>query len=279
VGTVVIVLQWLGFEQMLQMAGLSSTHAEYHHYVALTVRIPGMHGQHNASSSVVSLLVPAAFYLFYTGRLRLPALSGILFALLVTLHLTSTRSPLIVAVLTIGFASVLAKRVGRSLLIAFFLVSVLVPVVAVYGPPGGWARWRNLEALNSNATERLDSTLGAAELSITHPWGWGAKLGQRMLSEKTGIGATHNAFLQTSLVFGLVQGMILLLGFVVLILRGTGGADGPYFLPSLLAFHTAGLFMFEEHLNNPTFIILAAWVILAAFTGRVRTGKSRSGSP
>ena len=54
VNVAVIVLQWRGMEGLLQMVGLSSAHANYHQYVAYTVRIPGLHGHHNASSAVVT---------------------------------------------------------------------------------------------------------------------------------------------------------------------------------------------------------------------------------
>ncbi len=275
VNVAVIVLQWRGMEGLLQMVGLSSAHANYHQYVAYTVRIPGLHGHHNASSAVASLLIPAGFYLYFKGCLKLGYLLASLAAMLVALHLTSTRSPLIVAVLTVVLASFLARRLGRAVIIGFFLLSVLVPLVAVYGPPGGWARWKNTEALVSNASERSDSTLGAAALSLAHPLGLGVKEGQRLLSERTGIGATHNAFLQASLVFGLGFGLLVLGGVVAVIVRGIHGVDHPFFLPGLLAFHVAGLFLFEEHLNNPTFMICALWFI--TLTAWPLVGGSRDG--
>jgi uncharacterized membrane protein YhaH (DUF805 family) len=275
----VIILQWRGLEGILQMVGLSSSQANYHQYVAFTVRIPGLHGHHNASSAVASLLIPAGFYLYFKGKLKLPSLLGTLAAMLVALHLTSTRSPLIVGILTVVLASILARRLGRSVIIGFFLVSVLVPLVVVYGPPGGWARWKNTEALISNASEREESTLGAAVLSVAHPLGLGVKEGQKKLSEKTGIGATHNAFLQASLVFGMVFGLLVLWGVLSVVVRGIHGVDHPFFLPGLLAFHTAGLFMFEEHLNNPTFMILTIWFITLTARPALRTGKSPVGAP
>ena len=47
------------------------------------------------------------------------------------------------------------------------------------------------------------------------------------------------------------------------------------FLLSLLAFHLAGLFLFEEHLNNPTFVVLASWLV-AAVTWRPAVGAPRT---
>jgi hypothetical protein len=242
---------------MLQLFGLSSSGANYHQYVAFTVRIPGLHGQHNASSSVISLMVPAGLYLYFQGRIRVLPLLGSFLAFLIALHLTSTRSPLIVSIVTVGFASLLARRFARSLVIGFLIVSMLIPLVVIYGPPGGWARWKNTEALVSNATERADSSLGAGQLILENPTGLGVRKGQMRLSEATGLGATHNAFLQAGLVFSLPFGILVLVGMIRGVVSGLGGISHPGFLASLFALQAAGLFMFEEHLNNPTFIILA----------------------
>jgi len=277
VNTFVIMMQWQGMETYLQMVGLSSTGANYHTFVARTVRIPGLHGQHNASSSVISLMIPAGFYLYFKGRIKLTHLLAVLLGMVISLHLTSTRSPLIAAVMTVGFASLLARRFGRSVIIGFLLISLMLPLLAVYGPPGGWARWKNTEALVSNATERSESSLGAISLSVENPWGLGVKKGQELLSGKTGIGATHNAFVQAALVFGLPLAMLVLWGFLVAISRSLNGVDHPFFLVGLIAFQTAGLFMFEEHLNNPTFIIISMWLIATSSLQNFKTEKSLSG--
>ncbi len=274
VNVLVIILQWLGFEGILQMVGLSSSGANYHHFVSHQVRIPGLHGHHNASSSVISLLVPAGFFLYFRHRLKLNLLLVSLGGLLIALHLTSTRSPLLVAVFSVVFVTALARKIRQSALIGVVLLGVLVPLVVVYGPPGGWARWKNTEALTSNAAERGDSGLGAVELCIENPLGLGVAEGHIQLAGKTGIRATHNAFLQAALVWGVPFGILISVGLILTVLRGFAGQESGYFLPSLLAFHTCGLFMFEEHLNNPTFIILAAWLVAVAFLPTLRNGKS-----
>lgn len=271
----VIVLQWLGAESQLQMVGLSSSDASYHHFVSHQVRIPGLHGHHNSSSSVISLMVPAGFFLYYRNHLKASVLYGGLGALLVAIHLTSTRSPLIVAFLSIFFISAQARRLHRSVLVGAVLLGVMLPLVMVYGPPGGWSRWKNKEALISNATERLDSGQGAWQLCLDNPLGIEVDKGHEELEARTGIKATHNAFLQAALTWGLLFGFLLLLGIVTMIVKSLGGIGNPLFLPGILAFHAAGLFMFEEHLNNPTFVIIAAWAMVTAF----RTGKLLSDSP
>ena len=272
VNVLVIILQWLGFESLLQLIGMSSSGANYTQFVSHQVRIPGLHGHHNASSSVISLLVPAAFFLYFRHKMKLSLLLGGLLGLLIALHLTSTRSPLLVSISTILFASAMARKMRQSILIGTVLLGFLVPLVAVYGPPGGWARWKNTEALISNASERADSALGALSLSVDNPQGLGITQGHIQLVEKTGIRATHNAFLQATLVWGIPFGILVTLGLILAVVRGFGGGNSGFFLPSLVAFHLCGLFMFEEHLNNPTFIVLTVWIIQVAWGRSGRTG-------
>jgi hypothetical protein len=264
VNVAVVLLQWAGFEGLLRLVGLSSSQSEYYHFVAQTVRLPGLHGQHNASATVTSLAVPAGFFLYFRRRCPLPALLAMLVGFLLVLHLTSTRSPLVVAVLTVGYAFVAARQFARGLVIGSVLLSVVVPLLLVYGPPGGWGRWKDASAISVNVDERMDSNRGALALTIEHPLGSGVTAGKQRLHELAGIRATHNAFLQAAAYLGLPLGLVVLVALVVVALRGLGGRDGPLMLEGSLAFHTAGVFMFEEHLNNPTFVILTAWFVVVA---------------
>jgi len=276
VNVVVVLLQAVGYEGLLRLAGLSSSESAYYHYVGQMVRIPGLHGQHNASSTVVSLLVPATLYLYFRRRCTLGVPLAALAGFLVVLHLTSTRSPLVIAVLTVGYAFVAAREVGRGLVIGTVLLAVVVPLVMVYGPPGGWSRWRDVQAININADERLVSNAGAAALSLDHPLGLGVTRGKQLLYDRSGIRATHNAFLQAAVYLGLPLGLIVLGTSLATAVRGLTTRAGPSFLPGLLAFHTIGVFMFEEHLNNPTFVILAAWFMVAAVAPRPRASRGET---
>jgi O-antigen ligase len=76
--------------------------------------------------------------------------------------------------------------------------------------------------------------------------------------------STHNAWLQAALVFGVPFALAILLAFGAALARLRYGWNSTAFLPALVAFHLAGLFFFEEHLNNPTFVILTTWVVLDA---------------
>jgi len=271
----VVLLQAAGLEPQLRLVGLSSSGSQFYHYVGQTVRIPGLHGQHNASSTVVSLMVPAGLYLYFRGRCSLLLLLGSLVGFLIVLHLTSTRSPLVVAVLTVAYAFLAAREIGRGVAVTALLVTVIVPLVMIYGPPGGWSRWRDASAITANAGERLDSNAEAAVIAVENPLGLGVTRGKETLFDASGLRATHNAYLQAAVYLGLPLGLALLVALTTVALRGLGGRDSPLLLPGLLAFHCGGVFFFEEHLNNPTFVILAAWLLVMALTPRRRLATDR----
>lgn len=277
VNVAVTLLQLFGFENQLIAVGLSSVGANFSEYVSHQVRLPGLHGHHNASSAVTSLVVPAGFYLFYRGRIRLALLIAGLLGLLVCLNLTSTRGPLIISVMTVFLAGALARRWTLGVVLLAVGVGLILPLVVAYGPPGGWARWRNTEAMQSNASERSESGMAGLELTFEHPQGLGVESSHQLLDERTGIRSAHNAFLQAALVWSLPFGLLLALGLALGFFTGTGAEAGGNLLTRLLAFHLAGLFMFEEHLNNPTFIILTVWLTAAALLARFRTGRSPAG--
>ncbi len=264
VNVAVVLLQAAGLEGYLRLVGLSSSGSQFHHFVGQTVRIPGLHGQHNASSTVVSLMVPAGLYLYFRGRCSLWLLLGSLVGFLLVLHLTSTRGPLVAAVVTVGYAFLAAREIGRGVAVAALLVMVVVPLVLVYGPPGGWSRWRDAAAMTANAEERLQSNAESLAIAVEHPLGLGVTRGKEVLYDASGLPATHNAFLQAAVYLGLPLGLAVLVTLAVVALRGLGGRDGPGLLAGMVAVHCAGVFFFEEHLNNPTFVILTAWLITVA---------------
>jgi len=270
VGVMGIIMQWLGLESLLQKVGLSSSQSAYYHYVYLTVRIPGLHGQHNASSTVISLAVPAVLYLYFRWRCSVFVVLATLVGFLVALHLTSTRSPLVVAIPALIYAFIAAREVGRGVVIGTVLLAILVPLVVIYGPPGGWSRWSDTGAIEANLGERLSSNQGALELTFKHPQGSGVTQGKARLFDASGSGATHNAFLQAAIHLGAPLGLAIFAALIALALRGLAGRDDPLFLPGLLAVQTLGVFMFEEHLNNPTFIVLTCWFLISV----IRSGKS-----
>ncbi|MFO7655419.1 MAG: O-antigen ligase family protein [Candidatus Krumholzibacteriia bacterium] len=264
VNAAVVVLQFAGFDPYLRLIGFSTGDSAFHHYVYHQVRIPGLHGHHNASSAVISLLVPVSLYLYFRREVRLwvPALGLLL--MFVALHLTSTRSPLVVAFVTLGLAILLAREVTRAAAFVTLLLAVGILFLAVMGPPGGAVRWGDLLAIEANAGERVESNRLALELSASHPFGLGVQRGKEEMVEASTIEATHNALLQASLFFGGLLALVVLAALLYHVLRLLQGARSAGFLAGLLAVHLLGLFMFEEHLSNPTFVILASWLVASA---------------
>ena len=261
VNVAVIMMQAVGLEGYLRWAGLSSDSAIYYYTTGLALRLPGMHGHHGASSAVMSLIIPAVMYLYLKGRAGVLWVLVSLGALMAGLHLASTRSPLVITAATLVFAMLIARRLDRILAAVGVVLVLVVPVLVIVGPPGGWSRWTDQQAVSTNAQERFDSNLGSAYLTMTVPWGHGVKNGALELADRTTQSATHNAFLQAGLVYGLPFALLVVLGVVRAVSRARHGPAHPGLLPALLAFHFGGLAMFEEHLNNPTFIILVAWFV------------------
>jgi hypothetical protein len=263
VGVLVVVLQFLGLDPWLRLIGLSTSDSAFHHYVYHQVRIPGMHGHHSASSAVISLIAPASLYLYLRRRAPLWLPLASLLAMMLALSLTSTRSPIVVTALLVAAALLLSRNLARAVPLAAVLVGGGVLYLAIFGPPGGAVRWSDMLALEANAGERLASNHTALELSVKHPLGMGVVAGQKEMFDTGQIEATHNALLQASLFFGAPLALLLLAALLRHAARAVTAPDDAAYLRGLLALQVLGLFMFEEHLNNPTFVILGSWLMAA----------------
>jgi len=260
----VVLMQYVGFEAPLKLLGVSREDQDSLVWVGKQSRLPGLHRHYGASSAVTSLIVPPAFWLYLRGRhgvwLPLASLAG----LAITLHLTFTRSPLIVAALTILVAVAASRAPRRSVKLASVIAGIALPAMIIIGPPGGILRWKDLDAVEANATERFRSTWAGFTLGLENPWGLGERQARIQLGDETSLSATHNAFVQVGMVFGLPLAIMLMAGMIHLAWGAIQGAASEGFLLALLAVHLAGLFLFEEHLNNPTFLVLASWLIAAS---------------
>lgn len=260
----VVVLQFIGMNAILQRLGLSPADAAFHHYVYHQVRIPGMHGHPNSSSAVISLIAPAVMFLYLRGRAPILLPIGGLLAVMLAMHLTSSRSPLIVTVPVVLLALAVSRQPRRAILLAVAGLLGLTAFLAVFGLPGGAVRWGDLLALQANIDERLTSNLAALSLILEHPLGMGVVGGQDAMLDHGAFSATHNAFLQSGLFFGLPLTLMLLGTIAVHLWRLVTDPREISLWPGLMAAQTAGLFMFEEHLNNPGFVILACWLLVSA---------------
>ena len=257
----VVALQYLQLDAILKPFGISRADQDELVWVGQRSRLPGLHRHYGATSAVTSLIVPPALWLYLRGRhglwLPVAALGGLAF----TLHVTFTRSPLVVAAVTIVIALLAARNARRSVSLAALLGAVGLPALVVVGPPGGTLRWLDEGAFEANALERFRSTWAGVEVTLENPWGLGERAARREIEDRTSLSATHNAFVQAGMVFGLPLALIILISLVHLAWGALRGADTEGYLLALLAVHLAGLFLFEEHLNNPTFLVLASWSI------------------
>ncbi len=270
----VVVAQQLGFQSLMQTVGLaardSAFHAVYHQ-----IRLTGIHGHHSPSAAVTSLMVPATLYLYFRGRCRMWLPLAGLFALLITLHLTSTRSPLVVSAVVIPTLAILSRRLRPAARLLGTVAVVMIVVLATVGPPGGRLRWGDMVSTTENAGERFESNRVACELSLQHPFGMGITAGREEMLEELSVRATHNAYLQASIVFGIPQALLVVIVLGAFLWRLRSGAGAAGYLEAVMALHLALLFVFEEHLNNPTFIILLMW-LAATLPDLMRPGARRS---
>jgi len=268
----VIVAQQYGFDGPFERLGFSS----FGHrivWVGEQLRMPGLHGSPSASSAVLSLIAPATLWLFLKDRVSLwwPVIGYASAA--IGLHLTASRSPLLMLVLSTILA--LAVTISRRRSLGLWAVALMVglPLLVVIGPPGGWVRWTDRGDTMVNASDRLLTTTSTMEIALRHPLGMGVEEGHRALFEDTGMQATHNAWLQAALIFGIPMALAILAGFIAAMARLRYGWNSNAFWPALVAFHLSGLFFFEEHLNNPTFVILTVWLVMGVALP-VRMGQS-----
>lgn len=260
----VLVLQNIGLEQLVYRLGLAAPDSDVITLNRYLLRSPGLHGHANASAAVASLILPIGLFLYYRGeaRLWLPLIS--LACLLAAGHITSSRSPLIIAGIGFIVVSLTARRLIRAAVLIGLVALLVIPFWTHFGPPGGKVRWADTAHMAANTNERLASNLTAARIAADHWWGLGIEAGHRAMTESLENPATHNAFLQIGLVYGPGQAALLLLLLGMLIWHSLKGIHCIWGLEALLAVHMCGLFLFEEHLNNPTFIVLMGWLAIAS---------------
>ncbi len=227
-------------------------------------RYPGMHGHANASSAVVSLLAPVSLYLYLAAGARLwTPIAGILL-LLGGGHITSSRSPLIIALLVTLACGAFSRRPVATLRVGAALGAVVLPLLIWLGPPGGQVRWEDQGNVAVNSGERLASNRVGLALIAETPLGRGVEASAEALTDALDNPSMHNAFLQLAAVFGLPVAAWVAWALLRNAAALWGGPGSARWLAAGLALQTFGLFFFEEHANNPTFMVLAAWMVAAA---------------
>ncbi len=224
-------------------------------------RYSGMHGHANAAAAVASLIVPVGLWLHYRAgaRLWLPLVSVL--AALAAGHVTMARSPLLVAGAVTVVVAATSRQTRRTLRLATTLLLLVVPALLWFGPPGGEVRWTDESNITVNTAERLATNREGLRLIAENPFGAGVERSAEALEDRFNMESMHNAFLQLAAVFGLPMVIVLALAMLAAAFRLRRGIDGAAGLEAAIALQMLGLFFFEEHGNNPTFIILAAWLV------------------
>ena len=271
----VVMAQYLGIDGPLQRLGLSSFGTRLV-WVGEQLRMPGLHGAPSSSSAVISLIAPATLWLYLRDRASILWPVFGFAAAAIGLHLTSSRSPLLMILLSTGLALLVTINRRRSLSLWALGLGVGLPLLVLVGPPGGWVRWTDTSDAMLNVSDRLLSNFSSLDLALRHPLGMGVEEGRRALFADTGIQATHSAWLQSALVFGLPLALAIMVVLITALWRLRYGWKSDAFWPALVAFHLSGLFFFEEHLNNPTFVILTVWLATEAVSSRRRASAPQS---
>ncbi|MFW6015703.1 MAG: O-antigen ligase family protein [bacterium] len=256
VNLLILLIQYLGFLNITELLGLSLPNDKYM-TVNNNIRVPGMHGHPNASSAVISLVIPMVLYLVYKYNLNSIYIIFSLGVLYLGGQFTSTRTPIVVSIMLLVSFFISRFRYYRTHKIILVLMMISIIFISLVGPPGGWDRWLDSKNYNVNSQGRMDTILHSIQMIIDYPLGVGLK-NYRNLS---GFAASHNAFLQLSIIYGLPISLFIIIILLIF----------PFFLflkysnlllESIFSVQIIGLFMFEDHFHNPTFIILTCWFII-----------------
>ncbi len=258
----VLLVQYYGLVELTQDVGLAARDSVLSSMDELhSSRAPGMHNHPNSSTAVVSLVVPLSLYLYYFDKTRIWVTIASLGTLFAATTFTLTRSALIAAGVTILASFFFSRNLKPSLRLLVLLALGGLPTLLWWGPPAGWQRWLDIASSETSYSSlRFLSNARALNMALEYPLGLGVEGGEKALLSE-GLGASHNAFLQTALSYGpLLAGALALLMFI-LVLQILPGLQIVWPLEVLLALHLFILFFFEEHLRTPSFVILTAWLI------------------
>jgi len=260
---VVLALQFYGLEQLTKDVGLAAQDTLESEY-GEEYRAPGMHGHANGSTAIVSLLVPVSLYLYYVGKTRSWTVVVSLGLVSLATQLTYTRAALLVSLTVLLMVLVAHFRRSRSARLATLVVLVVLLTSLYVGLPGGTERWEDFNRIRENASVRLQTNAAALQISMEHPLGVGAESGVEMMRDKAANEATHDAYLQIAVMYGLALAGLLFLLIIILALQALNPTSTAWRLEPILALQVFGLFFWEEHLSNPSFMIMVNWLVVAS---------------
>ena len=260
VNLIVLVLQWQGFGDYLLGFGLAAPN-EYIPTVYGVARYPGIHGQPGSTMPIISLLIPIVIYDVYANN---KSIWNVVTAWLVvgaSFGLTWTRSPVLVAAITNLVALFFTRpdKYLKSILLGISIV-LFIGLSLTTSSELVWRRWSDVNNISSNSQERIVTILDAVSLAARRP------MGTTREEKSIYVGATHNAFLQVAVLYGLFFGVIVTLSIIfatLRLIRRDHSVELVSKLEGLIGLQTLGLFMFEEHLSNPIFMAITAWLFVS----------------
>lgn len=246
----VIILQINGYFDSMVAFGLGSKDSWYAN-IGSSVRYAGLFEYPNALALVTSISLPLSLGL--VQEFQKPFWVVIVGFCITTLGcgLTFTRAPFIVSCLLmlIWLLNGQKKQTIRKVLI----ICAIMSIVLLFGLPGGEDRWSDSVYIENNRDDRIASNMDAIGLLIKNPFGLGA-----LFKDQVNF-AVHNAYLQ----LGLMAGIPFLSFTIIQIFRAIHKSVSLKRSELWVALTLFFNFFFEEHLTNPTIVILIMWIIFA----------------
>ncbi|CAH2601476.1 conserved membrane protein of unknown function [Rhodovastum atsumiense] len=230
------------------------------------VRGYGIFTHPNAASPSILFLVPLLLGLIGEGRLPLAAMSGALVASYFVLDITQTRSTAIITLVLCGlllYKRIRSKATAWLLGIGAAFYAALLALAIMSSRPtlnGGTddllARLMNTREAASNADGRFTTILASLQLTLEHPLGM-ASTYMQPLFDMTGYTATHNAFLELSL----LAGAPLMLFVAWRLGRLAWGLVRGNAIEAWCALYLLGVFQFENLFAQPQVVPLCLWLV------------------
>jgi O-antigen ligase len=203
-------------------------------------------------------------YLYYVGKTRSWTVIVSLGLVSLATQLTYTRAALLVSVTVLLMILVVHFRRSRSARLGILMVVVVLLSSLYVGLPGGTERWEDYNRIRENASERLQTNAAALQISAEHPVGVGSQAGVGLMRDEAANEAIHNAYLQIAVMYGPALAGLLFLLILILALQALHPTSIAWMLEPMLALQVFGLFFWEEHLSNPSFIIMVNWLVVAS---------------
>jgi hypothetical protein len=256
----ILWLQSLGFSTELIRLGLAYPNFDRLWAGRTMERYSGLHGHPNGAAAVIALCVPAMIALTIEFRKTLLlAVIAILICVPAAL-LTYSRSAFLVSLALLIFWFFRLRSSNRLIITGFTLVTAAL--IFFVAAPSLSERWAVDASSEGNAATRWETTQQSAEAILNSPFGLGSDFENGFSRDNQlslSVLATHNAFTHLGLSGGLPI-MILVLASLIAAASSLRTSND---LKAWLALYLLGIFFFEEHLRNPTFIVLTLWLVLA----------------